>query len=298
MSQENFNDLYAFVCVAQEGSFTKAAARLNISQSALSQTVRNLEQRMGIRLLSRTTRSVATTHAGERLFIKLAPLFEDVTQELQDIGELRDCPRGIIRITTPEHAIDQVLWPVVKRFMDKYPDVTVELNADNRLVDIVGERFDAGVRLGEMLAKDMVAMPITPELRIAVTASAAYLAKHGTPSHPKELMQHRCINWRLPTAGGLLPWEFERGSEKINIRPNNSLILNTSHAGIQAALDGMGIFYTMEEKIVPYLNDGRLVRILEDWCQPFPGFYLYYPSRHHRSQAFSLFLEELRYRGE
>lgn len=294
MSQENFNDLYAFVCVAQEGSFTKAAAKLNVSQSALSQTVRNLEQRMGIRLLSRTTRSVATTHAGERLFVKLAPLFEDVTQELQDINELRDCPRGLIRITTPEFAIEHVMWPGVKRFIEKYPDVILELNADNRLVDIVGERYDAGVRLGEMLAKDMIAMPISPELRIAVTGSPAYFAQHGVPRHPKDLMQHRCINWRLPTVGGLLPWEFERDGEKISIRPNNSLILNTSTAGIRAAVDGMGLFYTMEEAVQAELNDGRLVRVLEDWCAPFPGFYLYYPSRHHRSQAFSLFLEEMR----
>jgi len=296
MAQENFNDLHAFIWVAREGSFTKAAARLGVSQSALSQTLRNLEKRLGIRLLSRTTRSVSTTYAGERLYSKLAPLFEDVSQELENLSELRDKPTGFIRISATEHAVDYILWPKVQAFMLQYPDITIELNADNRLIDLVGERFDAGVRLGEMLAKDMIALPIGPEMEGAIVASPEYLAKHGTPKHPKELMQyHRCINWRLPTSGGLMVWEFEKDGEVCNIRPNGTLILNTTISALQAAKSGMGICYTLSDLISEQLADGSLVQILRDWCQPFPGYYLYYPSRHQRSQAFSLFIEAMRY---
>ena len=297
MPRQNLNDLVAFLTVARERSFTRAAAQLGLSQSALSHTVRGLEQRLGLRLLSRTTRSVAPTEAGERLLRSIGPRLDEVDGELAALSELRDRPAGTIRITAGEHAAQSVLWPAVSRLLPRYPDVRVEIAVDYGLTDIVAERYDAGVRLGEQVARDMVAVRIAPDMRMAVVGAPHYFAQHAPPTSPQELTAHNCINIRLPTYGGVYAWEFERDGHELKVRVEGQLVFNTIALRLDAALAGLGLAYLPEDQVRPHLAAGRLVRVLEDWCPPFAGYHLYYPSHRQHTPAFALLIEALRWRG-
>ncbi|MNQ50937.1 HTH-type transcriptional regulator DmlR [compost metagenome] len=292
--RENFNDLFAFLVVAREGSFTRAAAQLGVSQPALSHGLRNLEARLGVRLLTRTTRSVSPTQAGERLLQSLGPLYQGIESELAGLSEHRDKPAGSIRLTTAEHAADTLLWPKLARFLPDYPDIKVEIAIDYGLTDIVAQRYDAGVRLGDQVEKDMIAVRIGPDLRVVV-GSPAYFARKPRPQRPHDLAAHDCINLRLPTHGGLLVWDFERDGDKIKVHGEAQLVFNTSCAILRAALAGFGLAFVPEDMVQEHLAAGRLVSVLDDWCPPFPGYHLYYPSRQ-SSPAFKLLVEALRYR--
>lgn len=294
MLKDNFNDLLSFMVVARERSFTRAAAQLGVSQSALSHAMRNLEARLDVRLLTRTTRSVAPTEAGERLFMRLSPHLMEIEQELAALRDTRDKPAGNIRITAGEHAMSAVLWPVLKPFMMKYPDIHVEVTVDNGLTDIVDGRFDAGVRLGEQVAKDMIAVRIAPDMRMAVVGSANYLEHHAAPETPEQLAAHRCINMRLPTRGGLYAWEFERNGHEIRVRVEGQLTLNSLPQRIDAAENGLGLAYVPEDTVLEAIAQGRLIRVLEAWCPAFDGYHLYYPSRRQHTTAFALLVEALR----
>lgn len=297
MAGENFNELAAFVVVARERSFTRAAAKLGVSQSALSQTVRGLEERLGLRLLTRTTRSVSPTEAGARLFATLAPRFEEITQELAALSALRDKPAGTIRINAGEHPAVTVLQPALKKFLPDHPDIKVEIIVDYGLTDIVAQGYDAGVRLGDAVAKDMIAMRIGPDLRMAVVGSPVYFARHPIPLAPQDLTQHNCIGIRLPTYGGIFPWDLEKAGHEVNVRIEGQLVFNNLALRLNSALDGLGLAYLPEDQVTDHIAAGRLIRVLEDWCEPFAGHHLYYPSRRHPSPAFALLLEVLRYRG-
>ena len=296
MAKRNLNDLLAFVTVAREGSFTRAAAVLGVTQSALSQTIRALEERLDIRLLTRTTRSVAPTDAGERLVQAIGHRFEEIEAELDALTAARGKPAGTVRITCSDQVLRTTIWPRLVPVIRKYPDIHIEFDVSYELRDIVADRFDAGVRLGEAVHKDMIAMPIGPKVRMAAVASPAYFARHAPPKTPGELTRHRCINLRQG-AGGLYVWEFERRGRELEVRVEGQVTFNTPLHIVRAALDGMGIAFLPEEEFAPHLEKGRLVRVLEDWCPPFPGFHLYYPSRKHPSPAFSLVLDALRFRG-
>ncbi|MGU3522719.1 LysR family transcriptional regulator [Enterobacteriaceae bacterium C23F] len=296
MLKENIQDLLSFMVVARERSFTRAAAQLGVSQSALSHAMRNLEARLGVRLLTRTTRNVSPTDAGEKLLMRLGPQLQQMEDELLSLHELRDKPAGNIRLTAGEHAMQAVLWPALRPFLQRYPDIHVEVTVDNGLTDIVDGRFDAGIRLGEQVAKDMIAVKIAPEMRMAVVASPDYLARSGTPDSPRELEHHRCINMRLPTRGGLYAWEFEQGSQALRVRVEGQLTLNTLPQRIDAARAGLGLAYVPEDTILEDITSGRLVRVLAEWCPPFDGYYLYYPGRRQHTAAFSLLIEALRLR--
>lgn len=294
---ENFNALATFATVARERSFTRAAAKLGISQSALSQQVQNLEERLGVRLLTRTTCSVAPTEAGERLLSTISPKFDEIEGAIADLRSLRDRPAGTIRLTAGEHPAVSILQPALARFLPDFPDIKVELIVDYGFADIVAQGFDAGVRLGEQLEKDMVAVRIGPEMRMAVVASPAYFARHPVPQTAEDLTSHNCINSRLPTYDTIFQWGLEKDGHHLKLRSEGQLVLNTLGLRIAAALDGMGIAYLPEDQILAHIAAGRLVRVLDDWCQPFPGYHLYYPSRKHPSAAFSLLLDRFRYRG-
>ena len=296
MSSENFNTLAAFAVVARERSFTRAAAQLGISQSALSQTVKGLEARLGLRLLTRTTRSVAPTEAGERLLRTVAPRLEEIEQELAALSALREKPAGTIRITAGEHAAMTVLQAGLARFLPDYPDINVEIIVDYGLTDIVAEGYDAGVRLGEQVAKDMIAVRIGPQMRMTVVGSPAYFAARPPPETPQDLTQHNCINVRLPTYGGLFPWEFEKDGREIKVRVEGQLVFNNIGLRLDSALAGLGLAYMPEDHTRDHVAAGRLIPVLEDWCAPFPGYHLYYPSRRHSSPAFAVLVEALRYR--
>lgn len=295
MPRENFNDLIAFVTVAREGSFTKAAAQLGVSQSALSHTIRALETRLGLRLLSRTTRSVSPTEAGERLLTTLAPRFEEIEAELAALSEFRDKPVGTLRITAAEHAASTVLWPKLSKVLPDYPDIKVEVSIDYGLTDIAAERFDAGVRLGDQVAKDMIAVRIAPDLRMAVVASPGYLARKGQPADVPALAGHDCLNLRLPTYGGLMAWEFSKGGHEVKARVEGQLTFNSSPHILRAALDGFGLAYLPDDMVTEHVAAGRLAKVLEDWCPTFPGYHLYYPSRRQKSRAFSVLVDALRH---
>ncbi len=297
MAREDLPDLNAFMVVAEERSFTRAAAKLNTSQSALSHTIRRLETRLGVRLLTRTTRSVAPTEAGERLLATLVPALDSISSELASLSDLHQRPAGTIRLTTADHATRTVLWPKLQRFLIDYPDIHVELSIDSSFADIVAGRFDAGVRLGEAIAKDMIAVRIGPELRMAVVGSPAYLATHPAPLTPQDLSDHCCINLRMLTSGGLYAWELEKDGHEVRVRVDGQLTFNTIPMIIQAAEAGFGLGFVMEDQVAEQLRDGRLVQVLEDWCAPFAGYHLYYPSRRQQSAAFALLVEALRYRG-
>lgn len=294
MPRPSLNDLSAFLAVVHERSFTRAAARLGVSPSALSHTLRTLESRLGVRLLNRTTRSVSPTEAGERLRRAIGPRLDEVEAELEALGALRARPAGTVRISATDHATRVILVPKLAALLSRYPDIKVEVSVEDRLVDIVAERFDAGVREGEQVAKDMIAVRIGPDLRMAVVGAPAYFAVRPPPKKPQDLTRHNCINLRLPTRGGLYAWEFQRGKRKLNVRVEGQLVFNHPGAMLDAALAGVGIAYVLEDVAKPHLHAGRLERVLQGWCPPFPGFHLYYPSRRQASPAFALLVEALR----
>jgi DNA-binding transcriptional LysR family regulator len=298
MDRDNASDLLAFLAVAKERNFTRAAAKLGMSQSALSQIVRALEERLGVRLLSRTTRSVAPTQAGERLLRTIAPKFDEMDVELAALSELREKPAGTIRITATENAADAVLMPALAKLLPKYPDIKVEVVIDYGLTNIVAEQYDAGIRPGELVAKDMIAVRVSPDHRMAVVGAPSYFAAHRKPRTPQELTGHNCINLRLPTYGNLYAWEFEKNGRTLNVRVDGQLVFNGAGALLNAALRGFGLAYLTEAQVQPYMAEGELVRVLSDWCPPFSGYHLYYPSRRQPSPAFSLLVDALRYRGK
>jgi DNA-binding transcriptional LysR family regulator len=293
---QRFDDLAAFATVATERSFTRAGAKLGVSPSALSQTVKTLEARLGVRLLTRTTRSVAPTEAGERLLQVVAPRLEEIEHAVAETVEMRERPAGTIRITAGEHAT-LILQPALAKLLPLYPDIRVELIVDYGLIDIVAQGFDAGIRLGEQVAKDMIALRIGPDMRMAVVGSPAYLARHGTPAAPQDLTDHNCINMRLPTHGGLYPWEFEKVGREVKVRVDGQLVFNTLALRLDSALQGLGLAYMPEDVAAPHVRSGALVRVLEDWCAPFSGYHLYYPNRRHASPAFSLLIDALRFKA-
>ena len=296
MTGVDLNDLVAFLAVAKERSFTRAAATLGVSQSALSQTIRGLEARIGLRLLTRTTRSVAPTEAGERLLRNVGPRIEEINEELLVLDRLREKPSGTIRISATENAATSVLLPVLEHFLPEYPDITVELVVDYGLTNIVEEQCDAGVRAGETVAQGMIAVPIGPPLRMAVVGSPSYFARQPRPGKPQDLTSHNCINLRLPTHRGLFVWKFGKGGRELRVRVGGQLVFNSASLMLNAAVAGLGLAFLTEQQVRPHLEDGRLVQVLEDWCEPFPGYHLYYPDRRQATPAFALLVEALRYR--
>jgi DNA-binding transcriptional LysR family regulator len=297
MQRGNLDDLRALVAVGRERSFTKAAAKLGVSQSALSQTIRQLETRLGVRLLTRTTRSVSPTEAGERLLRTVEPRFEEIDAELTAVSELREKPSGTIRITATEYAIDSLLMPKLAKVMRSYPDIKVEMIVDYGLTNIVAERFDAGVRSGEQVAKDMIAVRIGPDLRMAVVGAPSYFKSRAEPRRPQDLIGQNCINLRLPTHESLYAWEFEKGNRELKVRVDGQLTFNATAQLLSAALAGLGLAYIPEGMVEAHIDKGRLVRVLADWCPPYSGYHLFYPSRRQSSAAFSLVVDALRYRG-
>ncbi len=297
MPRIDLNDIATFLAVARQRSFTRSAAQLGVSQSALSQTVRGLEARLGLRLLTRTTRRVAPTEAGERLLAAAGPRLDEIDAELAALSELRDKPSGTIRITAHDRALKTILWPALERLLPDYPDIKVEIVIDYGLTDIVAERYDAGIRSGEMVAKDMVAVRIGPEMRSAVVGAPSYPAKRTRPKTPQDLTAHSCINLRLPTYGGLYAWEFEKYGRELRVRVEGQLVFNETAPMLDAALAGLGLAYLPEDQVQGHISDGRLIRVLADWCPPFPGYHLYYPSRRQPTPAFTLLVNALRYRA-
>jgi DNA-binding transcriptional LysR family regulator len=296
MRRENLSDLLAFLAVARDRSFTKAAAQLGVSRSALSHTLRGLEARLGIRLLTRTTRSVSPTQAGERLLQAAGHHIDEIEAELEALSELRDKPAGTIRITATEYASNSILLPKLAPVLAQYPDIRVEIIVDYGLTDIVAQRYDAGVRWGEQVAKDMIAVRIGPDMRMAVVGAPSYFATRSPPRKPQDLISHDCINLRLPSHGGLYPWEFGKGRRKLNVRVQGQLVLNSAPQMVNAALAGFGLACVPEGMVESHLNDGRLRRVLVDWCPKSAGYHLYYPSRRQSSPAFALVVDALRYR--
>lgn len=297
MQREDLGDLNAFASVAEEGSFTKAAARLGVSQSALSHTVRRLEERLGVRLLSRTTRSVAPTSAGEKLLRTLEPALTAIDQELRSLGNLRDVPAGKIRINTSQHAAQTVLWPKLAPFLRANPQIEIELSVDSGFADIIEGRFDAGVRLGEAIDKDMIAVRIGPDLRLVIVASPDYLKRAGIPREPGDLATHECIGLRFKTSGSIYAWELSKDGRDLNVRPYGRLVFDSSTQIAKAAIDGFGLGFVMEDEVADAVASGALVKVLEDWCPAFGGHHLYYPSGRQPSAAFALLVEALRYRS-
>jgi len=297
MTAESYDQLAIFSVVAQERSFTRAAAKLGMSQPALSRAMRQLEERLGVRLLARTTRSVSPTEAGEHLLRVVAPRFEEINDELALLSEFRDKPAGKLRITAGEHSAITILQPVLAKLLPDNPDLNIEIIVDYGLTDIVAEGYDAGVRLGEQVAKDMIAVRIGPDMRMAVVGSPAYFARHPKPKIPRDLMQHNCINIRMPTYGGIFPWEFEKKGEELKVRVEGQLVFNNIAMRLEAALQGLGLAYLPEDLVQTHVAEGRLIRVLADWCEPFSGYHLYYPSRRQSSPAFTLLRDALRYPG-
>lgn len=297
MRGSELGDLMAFVAVAEERSFTRAAAKLGVSQSALSYTVRRLETRLGVRLLNRTTRSVAPTDGGERLLRTLRPAFDQIDTELSALRDLRETPAGTIRITANDHVANEILWPAISRLLPSYPDVKVEIDVDYGLTDIVADRYDAGVRLGEQVAKDMIAVRIGPDLRLAIVAAPSYFATRAEPKSPRDLVNHNCINFRQPSAGGLYAWEFEKRGRELRVRVDGQLVFNGTYQIRNAARAGFGLACLLEDAVQADVEEGRLTRVLTDWCAPFSGYHLYYPSRRQLSPAFALLVDALRFKG-
>lgn len=294
MLRENVTDLLAFIAVAREGSFTRAAAKLGMSQSALSHAMRALEDRMGVKLLSRTTRSVAPTEAGERLMQTVAPRFEEIESELAAVVETRDRPAGVIRITATDYAIDTVLWPRLATVLPQYPDIKVELVVDYGLTDIVTDRFDIGVRWGDQVAKDMIAVRIGEDARLAIVGSPGYLSKHPAPKHPKNLVDHNCIRLRLPTHGGVYAWELKKGSRNVQVRVDGQFTFNGAYQMLNAAIDGAGLAFVPEDLAAPHVAAGRLQWVLPDWYPTFPGLHIFYPNRREYSRALTVVVDALR----
>lgn len=297
MGVENYDQLAMFALVARERSFTRAAAQLGMSQPALSRSMRQLEERLGVRLLSRTTRSVSPTEAGEQLLRVIAPRFEEIDTELAQLNAFRDKPAGRLRITAGEHAAISIMQPVLGCLLPQHPDLNIEVIVDYGLTDIVAEGYDAGIRLGEQVAKDMIAMRVGPELRMAVVGSPDYFRRYARPKSPHELTQHNCITIRLPTHGGIFAWEFEKKGQELKVRVEGQLVFNNIAMRLSAALEGLGLAYMPEDLVHAHIASGALVRVLADWCPPFPGYHLYYPSRRQSSPAFTLLRDALRYEG-
>lgn len=297
MKSTKVDDLQAFLAVARDQSFTKAAARLGVTPSALSHAMRALEDRLGIRLLARTTRNVSTTEAGDRLMRSIAPLFEQIAMEVEALGELRDKPAGNIRITCTDDAIELCLRPLLAGFLASYPDITLEFFVDYGFTNVVEERFDAGIRLGEAISKDMIAVRIGPDWGLAVVGSPAYFERHPQPATPYELTNHPCINIRHRPSGPIYAWEFEHEGQAFTVKGEGQLVFNSIVHVLNAAVDGIGLGYVPQQLVAPYLADGRLVQVLQPWCPTFEGFHLYYPNRRRSSPAFSAFVEAVRYRG-
>jgi DNA-binding transcriptional LysR family regulator len=297
MQRGSLDDLAAFAAIGRERSFTKAAAKLGVSQSALSHTIRALEARLGVRLLTRTTRSVSPTEAGERLLLTLNPRLEEIEAELAALRDLRDKPAGTIRITATEYAVDAILWPKLAKFLRRYPEIQIEIAVESALTDIVAQRFDAGVRIGEQVAKDMIAVAVGPQECMAVVGAPSYFRERAAPKRPQDLVGHDCTNLRLATLGGLYAWEFEKGGRELKVRVEGRLAFNGAYQTLNAALSGFGLAYVPEGLAAPHIAKGRLKRVLEDWCPPFAGYHLYYPSRRQPSAAFVLMVEALRHRG-
>ncbi|MEE7457572.1 LysR family transcriptional regulator [Methylorubrum populi] len=295
MPRDNLTDLLTFATVAQEGSFTRAAKRLNMTQSALSHAVNNLEARLGLRLLNRSTRNLSTTAAGERLLNAVGPQFDELDAELLALAELRHRPAGKVRITAPVHAVETVLWPVLQRLLPDYPDIHVEVVTSDARTDIVAERFDAGIRVGEYVERDMIAVCIAPPMRMAVVGPPAYFADRSVPQRPEDLVGHQCIHLARASRGDLFPWEFERNGEEVAVQVGGQLALTSLHIIRHATLAGRGLAYLPEQEVLADLADGRLVRVLEEWCEPFPGYHLYYPSRRQPTSAFTILLDALRH---
>jgi DNA-binding transcriptional LysR family regulator len=296
MPRQNLGDLQAFLAVARERSFTRAAAKIGVSQSALSHTIRGLEEKLGLRLLTRTTRSVSPTDAGQRLLETVGPRFEEIETELEALSEMRERPAGTVRITATEHAARTILWPRLSKVLPKYPDIKLEIIAEQGLTDIVAERYDAGVRLGEQVAKDMIAVRIGPDARGAVVGAPSYFKHRPKPKKPQDLTAHNCINLRLPTLGGLYAWEFQKGRRALRVHVEGQLTFNTTGLILEAALAGLGLASAPQDLVQPHLAQGRLKRVLEDWCPPYPGYHLYYPSRRQVTPALTVLIEALRYR--
>jgi DNA-binding transcriptional LysR family regulator len=296
MRRETLGELSAFIAVARERSFTKAAAKLNVSQAALSYTIRTLEERLGLRLLTRTTRSVSVTNAGDRLLRSVGPMLDEIGREISALSALRDKPAGTVRITTVEHATETILWPAITKLLSTYPDINIELINDYGLTDIVVDRYDAGVRLGEQVDKDMIAVRIGPDFRMAIVAAPSYFGRRPRPLKPQDLTQHDCISMRLPTSGGLYAWDFRKGAREVKVRVQGRAVFN--HVGLirDAALRGHGVAQIVEDFVEPLIKAGKLVRVLEDWCPLRPGYHLYYPSRRQPSPAFVIVVDALRYR--
>jgi len=297
MSVENYDQLAMFALVARERSFTRAAAQLGMSQPALSRSMRQLEERLGVRLLARTTRSVSPTEAGEQLLRVIAPRFEEIDSELAQLNAYRDKPAGRLRITAGEHAALTVMQPVLGKLLPAHPDLNIEVIVDYGLTDIVAEGFDAGIRMGEQVAKDMIAVRVGPDLRMAVVGSPAYFKRHPRPKSPHDLTRHNCITIRLPTHGGIFAWEFEKKGQELKVRVEGQLVFNNIALRLGAALEGLGLAYMPEDVVRPHVQAGALVHVLQDWCPSFPGYHLYYPSRRQSSPAFTVLRDALRYQG-
>ncbi|MFL6675796.1 MAG: LysR family transcriptional regulator [Massilia sp.] len=295
MANINLNTLSAFVVVARERSFTRAAAQLGVSQSALSHTIRGMEEKLGIRLLARTTRGVSTTEAGERLLTNLGPYYDGIEAELAALGELRDKPAGTIRISAHDHAASTILWPKLATLLPEYPELRVEISISYGLIDIVAERYDAGVRLGDQVAKDMIAVRIAPDMRMVVVGSPRYFTSRAKPVVPQDLTVHNCANLRLPTHGGLYAWEFAKDGQQLDVQVPGQMIFNTSPQILTAALEGYGLAYVPDGVANPLIAEGALIQVLDDWSPVFPGYHLYYPSRRQASPAFSLVVDALRH---
>jgi DNA-binding transcriptional LysR family regulator len=298
VDRENASDLLAFLAVARERSFTRAAAKLRMSQPSLSQLILGLEERIGMRLLNRTTRSVTPTQIGERLLLKIGPKFEEIDQELSALSDLRDKPAGSIRISATDYAARMILLPALAKVLPKYPDIKVEVRIDYGLTDIIAAQFDAGIRIGELLEKDMIAVRVSPDVRIAVIAAPAYLSSRKTPHLPQDLTNHNCINFRFTQGDGLFTWRFEKDGRKLNVRVEGQLVFNDVSALLNAAVEGFGVAYLPEPYAQPHLSSGELVRLLEDWCPSLSGYHLYYPSRRQPSPAFSVLVDAIRYRPD
>ncbi|MEI2387621.1 LysR family transcriptional regulator [Breoghania sp. JC706] len=296
MARDEFSELRAFIAVANDSSFTRAAAKLGVSTSALSHTIRGLEERLGLRLLTRTTRSVSTTEAGERLYRSVAAHFDQIRHEIDALSELRDKPSGTIRVSSAIHAMEMILRPKLAAFLSEYRDINVEISINNGFIDIVGEHFDAGVRLGESISKDMIAVRIGPDWRFVVVGTPDYFTRRSAPEHPGELTNHQCINLRMASAGGLYAWEFEKDGREFEVRVAGQATFDSIFPVLHAAVDGLGLAYVPEDLARPYIDGGRLLSVLDDWCPPVQGYHLYYPNRRLVSPAFTAFLEAMRYR--
>lgn len=297
MARDNINDILVFLAVAKERSFTRAAAKLGVTQSSLSHTVRALETRLGVRLLTRTTRSVSPTEAGERLLQNVAPRFEEIEAEIAAVSDLGDKPVGTVRITAIDHVIDSVLWPRLATLLPQYPDLRVEINSDYRMVDIAADQYDIGVRYGDQVDKDMIAVRLTADVPMSIVGSPGYFERRPIPGSAQDLMKHNCITLRLASSGGIYAWELQHEGRDMEARVRGQAVFSSAYHMLTAALDGCGLAFVPQDMTAPYVRQGRLVSVMEYWCPKFPGLHAYYPSRRNSSRALGLVIDALRYKG-